>query len=411
MRAHRSTVFAFALACAPVPALAAEAPRLALCPGFTIVTAVNESARDYESIKTIDALDDAGVHMRYSSEAMVYDWLSPGPGELKKTNTQRILRREDLKASNLYLQHFGEQLPDLVPETTAISISSETLRVLKTEGKTDFGIFIPFNVDKPGVDREKHPNVYDNQMVTTVTRTPGDATLQVVVNDKLVAMPVVHFEGDFYGDKSEFYVLDDPNLPLMLKFRIGIDANQPLSADEVEQRKLLGMPTAVSRDKEVLRVVKIIAPCKPEPPAAAPAQAPAAAEQPVTAVQATSTAIEQAVEAEGRANIEAIFFTVDSANLRPESDVALTAIADMMRRHPDWKFNVEGHTDSQGGGPYNLDLSKRRAAAVKTALTTRFSIAADRLTSTGYGLTKPIADNATLEGRARNRRVELVRLP
>lgn len=132
---------------------------------------------------------------------------------------------------------------------------------------------------------------------------------------------------------------------------------------------------------------------------------------PKTPVEVTSAAIEKTVEAEGRVNIDAIFFTVDSANLRAESDVALNAIADMMKRNPTWKFTVEGHTDSQGGAPYNLDLSNRRAAAVKTALATRFGIAADRLASKGFGLTKPVADNASLEGRARNRRVELVRLP
>ncbi|HEX4179012.1 MAG TPA: OmpA family protein, partial [Rhizomicrobium sp.] len=70
---------------------------------------------------------------------------------------------------------------------------------------------------------------------------------------------------------------------------------------------------------------------------------------------------------------------------------------------------VEGHTDNIGGDTYNLDLSKRRAAAVKNALVTRYHITADRLSTNGYGSSRPVETNDTLEGRARNRRVELTR--
>jgi outer membrane protein OmpA-like peptidoglycan-associated protein len=70
---------------------------------------------------------------------------------------------------------------------------------------------------------------------------------------------------------------------------------------------------------------------------------------------------------------------------------------------------VEGNTDNIGGDAYNLDLSKRRAAAVKEALVTQYHIAADRLSTNGFGASHPIETNDTLEGRARNRRVELTR--
>src|SRR5262245_37073250 len=100
------------------------APSLPFCPGFTIVTAINESNMDYESIKTIEAVDKDGVRLRYSSESVVFDWLaSEQPGTLKKTLTHRVVRMKDFETSSLYLQHFGEQLPETVPETTAISIS------------------------------------------------------------------------------------------------------------------------------------------------------------------------------------------------------------------------------------------------------------------------------------------------
>jgi outer membrane protein OmpA-like peptidoglycan-associated protein len=80
-----------------------------------------------------------------------------------------------------------------------------------------------------------------------------------------------------------------------------------------------------------------------------------------------------------------------------------------LKDNPDWKLTVEGHTDNIGGDPYNLDLSKRRALAVKEALIAQYGIATDRLTNAGFGASRPVESNDTLEGRARNRRVELVR--
>jgi outer membrane protein OmpA-like peptidoglycan-associated protein len=406
-RASRNSCL-FALFALLVPAAAARAdalPRLTFCPGFQIVTAINDSGTDYESIKTVESVDADGIRLRYSAEKMTFDWLEPGPPELKKYASNRTMRKADLESAALYLQHFDEVLPDAVPDTTAIGISRALFSELKNKGSAEFGIFIPFNVDRPGIVRDKHPNVYDNQMVATVTRTKDAPALTVALNDAPVALKTMRFEGEFYGDKAEFLVLDDPDMPLMLKFRIGIDAISPLTPAEVEQRQLLGMPTTVNPDKEVLRVVKIIAPCAGAP---APSREPTDAS---AAVETTGAALEKAIEAEGRADIESIFFTVNSATLRPESDTALGAIATLMRRRSDWRFSIEGHTDSQADEAYNLDLSKRRSAAVKEALVKRFEILAERLATTGYGESKPIADNATLEGRALNRRVELVRLP
>jgi outer membrane protein OmpA-like peptidoglycan-associated protein len=70
---------------------------------------------------------------------------------------------------------------------------------------------------------------------------------------------------------------------------------------------------------------------------------------------------------------------------------------------------VSGHTDNVGGDPYNLDLSKRRAAAVKQALVTQYHVAPERLLTDGFGASRPVDTNDTLAGRARNRRVELTR--
>jgi OOP family OmpA-OmpF porin len=82
----------------------------------------------------------------------------------------------------------------------------------------------------------------------------------------------------------------------------------------------------------------------------------------------------------------------------------------ILRENPSWRFQIEGHTDSDGGAAYNLALSQRRAQSVVSDLVSHYGIAHGRLIAKGYGLTKPVASNATDAGKALNRRVELLRL-
>jgi len=96
------------------------------------------------------------------------------------------------------------------------------------------------------------------------------------------------------------------------------------------------------------------------------------------------------------------------ATLRPESETVLAQVASLLNDEPDWKMKIEGHTDSTGTKPANQALSQQRAAAV-VAWLVKDGIAASRLTAVGMGDTKPVADNSTEDGRARNRRVELVK--
>jgi outer membrane protein OmpA-like peptidoglycan-associated protein len=111
-----------------------------------------------------------------------------------------------------------------------------------------------------------------------------------------------------------------------------------------------------------------------------------------------------------RIRIYGIHFDVDSAVIQARSEPVIGEIAQIMRENPSWHFQIEGHTDSDGGAAYNLALSQRRAQAVVDDLTKRYEIARSRMIAKGYGLTRPIASNATDEGKALNRRVELVRL-
>jgi outer membrane protein OmpA-like peptidoglycan-associated protein len=122
-----------------------------------------------------------------------------------------------------------------------------------------------------------------------------------------------------------------------------------------------------------------------------------------------ASSMEQALEQKKPVEIYGIYFDFNSATIKPDSEAVLKQISDILHRNPSWKLSISGHTDSIGDAAFNQALSERRAAAVKDALVTRYGISADRLTTRGYGASNPIETNSTLEGRARNRRVELQR--
>ncbi len=111
-----------------------------------------------------------------------------------------------------------------------------------------------------------------------------------------------------------------------------------------------------------------------------------------------------------RIRIYGIHFDVDSAHIQPQSEKVVKEIADLMKANPTVRFQVEGHTDSDGGAAYNLGLSQRRAQAVVNDLVTRYGIARSRLVPKGFGLTEPVKPNTTAANKALNRRVELLAL-
>jgi outer membrane protein OmpA-like peptidoglycan-associated protein len=104
---------------------------------------------------------------------------------------------------------------------------------------------------------------------------------------------------------------------------------------------------------------------------------------------------------------EPILFDFDSDQLKPSAREALDDIAEVLAYYEQAPVQVLGHTDAQGSAEYNLALSQRRADAVTSALVDR-GIPTSRLTSEGRGLTEPVASNDTDEGRAQNRRVEIL---
>jgi OOP family OmpA-OmpF porin len=131
-----------------------------------------------------------------------------------------------------------------------------------------------------------------------------------------------------------------------------------------------------------------------------------AREQRMVAVKSTEMA--EAIAGGGKIALYGIYFDVDKATLKPESDSTLEQIGKLMKEKPQLKLLVVGHTDNAGSFASNMDLSQRRAAAVVGALTSRYAVKKDRLTPVGVSSAAPVSSNKSDDGRAKNRRVELV---
>jgi len=362
-------------------ALAATVPRVAapttipLCPELTIVTAINQPEGDYESIKTVASIDTHGVRLNYSSERVARE--QPGH-PLRKLNVHRVVALADLRAATRYLQEFSTVTPIEVPGTTAIGTSRAVLAALKSTGRADLTMFdLPSGLpsDPPySADPERHPSVFDHEVVFKLRRVEsGPVMIPLTVNGAPAELPAVHASGSAeYGEKGEFFFLDDEANPLALRWRIRTSS---ISAG----------------DRAQLEVVNIAYRCG--------------------AQTATTSLLERALADTGRVDVYDIHFSFNSDEIREESEPTLRELGDLLHRHADWKLRIDGHTDGIASDAFNLDLSKRRAAAVKNALVARFGVDAGRLITNGYGKSRPRDTNDTPEGRARNRRVELVRTP
>jgi OOP family OmpA-OmpF porin len=111
----------------------------------------------------------------------------------------------------------------------------------------------------------------------------------------------------------------------------------------------------------------------------------------------------------GKVALYGIHFDTGKDTIRDDSKATLDEIGRLLASDPQARLHVVGHTDNQGNAEYNIDLSRRRAAAVVHVLTTQHGVAASRLDSFGCGLYAPVSSNTTEDGRAKNRRVELVK--
>jgi outer membrane protein OmpA-like peptidoglycan-associated protein len=350
----RSVAAALAVMALCASASAAE-PATAKVPfivGLTSVDAVSVPEGDYESVSEITFSDASGYRIGVSGEAP-----QEGGGKPLLVSVTRKVFAADQAGSRRVRNYFHTDDPDSFRGTVP-GFSAAVVEDLRRIGKAQITLL---DVGEGGFGGSE----VRRELSGTLERVAGaPATLPMLVNGRLVPLAVIHAKGSLAAGKErvayECTVLDDPANPLIL---------------------------ASSRAGAKTAIVRIEYP----EPAAAP------------------TSLESQLQKKETALVYGIYFSFNSADIRPESERVLQEIADVFTKHPDWKLRVDGHTDGIGNDAANLDLSRRRSAAVKAALVGRHAIDAGRLSAEGHGEGSPQATNATPEGRARNRRVELRR--
>jgi outer membrane protein OmpA-like peptidoglycan-associated protein len=267
----------------------------------------------------------------------------------------------------------GAEEPETITGATAFSLSRDDFAQLKRTGRLTHHY-----VELAGADRLAKDGVGELQL-------EGRQTMSVIVNDRPLELPVITVRGTMKwwirGNRLEtqdtLVILDDERFPLLIDNGSTND-------------------TASSR----IYFSKVTYPSGGRGRGASGGGS----------LRMKGGSLEEGLIEDKRVDVYGIYFDFNSDRIRPESQPVLEEIGSIMKAHPDWRLSIQGHTDNVGGnGQYNLDLSRRRSAAVRLALVKQFGIADDRLSSGGSGAASPKDTNDTPEGRARNRRVELVR--
>jgi len=264
--------------------------------------------------------------------------------------SRQILEVDRENSATLVLG-YASNMPHIIPRTTSMGISSTALRQLRTNGSVPLAI------------------IYE----TTLSSMDGQLTLvenmkmPVLVENDTIQVPVIHARGVFRKGREhaegDLYLLDNQNNPLLVEYTLTFRGEiQP-------------------RTEKITRV---------------------------TAGRSEQVAMERALRTMRRFDLYGIHFDFDKATIQPQAVSLVADIAVTLKNNPSWRLRIVGHTDSIGEPSYNLRLSAERAASVKADLVRR-GISADRLETAGVGESDPKASNKTLQGRALNRRVELIR--
>ena len=388
----------------PAPAELVSAPgsKIPLRQSLRTINTGSDALRgDFESIYRVDSVTADAVHIKASQQFPAGDNLdrllggsSSKEQKARTISCGRTVYRVDLENANDTDGYFCREGQDEKrPGTTAMGLSKKEFIALKTTGQLETifhedplrAVLKSFkNAMASGSDNASSDAASQDLLKKMMNFAPGgagglsqqdmdtppvkytvyrqgssDLAFPVLVNDQPVELPVMDVlckHPD--GQEGHVYVLDDIDNPMFLAA-----ASTTLGREQV---------TKIYWDT-------------PKNPLA------------------------EELEKTGRAKVYDLYFDFRSDQLRPESKKVLDEIAQVMRDHPDWKLSVEGNTDNIGGDDYNLDLSKRRAASVKAALVSQYDVADGRLSTTGFGRSHPVDTNDTIEGRARNRRVELAR--
>jgi OOP family OmpA-OmpF porin len=186
---------------------------------------------------------------------------------------------------------------------------------------------------------------------------------------------------------------------------LALAAEEVGEKDEYSGHLALGIKVAKEKSLEALRLTPCEKPAppppppKPAPPAPPPSPAPPAPPPPPAPAPKPAPVF------------ESIPFNENKTNISPQAAKILDEVGKTLKENPGIRVEIGGHTDATGSDKADMAISLKRAESVKKYLMDKFNISADRLVVKGYGKSKPIADNSTKEGRAKNRRVEIRILP
>ena len=360
---HLTTASCVALCAAvlvPLIATPRQTPEIPLVPGLRITFAVHVpdggpaekriAQGDYEMVVEVSRVSAESIQLATRVEAQ------DAAGKPLHVDIGRRVPMQDIATARLQILGFHTEDPPLIAGTTALGPSRAVLRDLRTAGRAEFA-----------VQNFRHLSTSSG----VLTRDPdARVSFPVLVNGVRVELPAIRATGQLKYGKNvrpwEYYLLDHPQHPLTLHF-----SNGAVGA---------GIPFAPENTRDIVRIDF------PE-----------------------KKRLETGLRETCRVEVPGIYFDFNRATLNPLSRSALSEIGDVLTRETGWRITIEGHTDNVGTDAYNQDLSTRRAAAVKDALIRDFGVAGERLATAGFGERQPRETNETIAGRARNRRVELVR--
>jgi outer membrane protein OmpA-like peptidoglycan-associated protein len=388
------------IACAQ-PATTPPPPRIALAQNLIVVINFPYLTRSPDLVLSLNHLGNDGLNWRADTK------LSATDASLSKADygSDDFENADDLKsAHHIFMRFFPDE--NVHAGGTVLHASSEVFDELTQAGATQIDV-----VDIPG---EKgmvyNPGVtYQRKNFRGVLQKVGRESMRVLVNDEPVMLPVLHAKGQLKARDLvrtyEFWWLDDPTVRLLMhvksedytEFRVvrvdepDPDHGQPLGRNiemalsgEGSGGGGGGDLTGKSSDSGGQLKKRPVLPPDDKDPKGPP-------------------------EKTCHAPLHGVYFPTGSAEILEPSRPALATVAAMLKRHPDWQVQIEGHTDNVGGDDSNLLLSRNRAAAVKDALTSLYGISASRIRTEGYGRKRPVDTNDTPDGRAHNRRVEMTR--
>lgn len=272
--------------------------------------------------------------------------------DTRGTVAKRIVLHVDSKAARNYLIGFDPRVKLIIPGTTSLGVSTAAFEQLRSTGKSEIAL------------------MYDTKLSTipgVLTVVQKDFRVPVLIEQQIVEIPALRASGEFRSGKrtgrGDFIFMDDKNQPVLIQYYIDF---------------------SWEKRPRTLRTVR------------------------VTAGQSQQKAMEQTLKTVRKLDLYGIRFDFGKASLRPDASNVIRDVAKTLKVNPTWTLSIKGHTDSIGGVGYNFKLSEKRARSVKNALVSQ-GISAKRLNSSGLGPSEPKASNDTLQGRALNRRVELVR--